>query len=696
MSITFTPDEVSAYYAERVPHLKQSQAAEWRGPCPIHHGKKDNFAVNPVNGVWFCHSECGRGGDILKLEEELTGSDFPTCKAKVLQLLSLTHPEFQLFSTDAGGESAGTCPTETGTPAEGLKEVERYPYQDVYGDLLFEVVRYEKPDGSKDFRQCRPDGKGDVIWNLEGIDRVPYHLPKVIKAETVYLPEGEKDVHTLEGWGLVASCNPGGAGGSHLYTGWGKHFHGAKIVILPDNDDRGRNHAAAVAVALLSVAASTRIVELPGLPPKGDVTDWRDAGGTFEKFCKLTEAAVPLNLKTLLALRTSWGLAGAKVSHKGQSSILATRCLSDIDAKPVSWLWPGRIARGKVSIIAGNPGLGKSQLAANIAAIVTTGGSWPVDQTKCELGDVVVLNGEDDPADTLRPRLEAAGADLKRVHFVDGVIVGGATNGATKAFSLAEDLQALGQTLEKIGSVAAVVIDPITAYLGNVDSHKNADVRALLTPLGELAARYNTAIIGVSHLTKAGGPQALMRVTGSLAFVAAARAAFLVTADPQDKARRLFLPMKNNIGPADEGLAFRIESATVPSPAGPLSTSRVVWESQPVSVTADEVMQSEMTPQNVSALTEAKEWLEGALADGPVCAAKVKEEAKAAGITLMTLRRATQALSVVKEKSSMKGGWLWSIQPKALNAGEVVQQPSLSTFGNNEHLQTLEELAAML
>jgi hypothetical protein len=107
-------------------------------------------------------------------------------------------------------------------------------------------------------------------------------------------------------------------------------------------------------------------------------------------------------------------------------------------------------------------------------------------------------------------------------------------------------------------------------------------------------------------------------------------------------------------------------------------------------------MQSEMTPQNVSALTEAKEWLEGALADGPVCAAKVKEEAKAAGITLMTLRRATQALSVVKEKSSMKGGWLWSIQPKALNAGEVVQQPSLSTFGNNEHLQTLEELAAML
>jgi hypothetical protein len=700
MSITFTADEVSAYYAERVPHLKQSQAAEWRGPCPIHHGKKDNFAVNPVNGVWFCHSECGRGGDVLKLEEELTGSDFPTCKAKVFQLLSLTHSKLQLFASDADGESAGTdalTPAETGAPAEGLKEVERYPYQNVDGDVLFEVVRYEKPDGSKDFRQCRPDGQGGVIWGLGGIERVPYHLPKLIKAETVYLPEGEKDVHTLEQWGLVASCNPGGAGGSHLYNGWGKHFHGAKIVILPDNDDRGRTHALAVATALFSVAPS-RIVELPGLPPKGDVTDWRDAGGTFEEFCKLTEAAAPLNPKTLLALRTSWGLAGAKVSQKGQPSILATRCLFDIDAKPVSWLWPGRFARGKVSMLAGNPGLGKSQLAANITAIVTTGGAWPVDQTKCEPGDVVVLNGEDDPADTLRPRLQAAGADLKRVHFVDGVIVGSATNGgkATKAFSLADDLQALGQTLERIGSVAAVVIDPITAYLGNVDSHKNADVRALLAPLGELAARHNTAIIAISHLTKAAGPQALMRVTGSLAFVAAARAAFLVTADPQDKARRLFLPMKNNIGPDDEGLAFRIESAIIQSSAGPLSTSRVVWESQSVSVTADEVMQSEMTPQNVSALTEAKEWLEATLADGPVCAAKVKEEAKAAGITLMTLRRATQVLSVVKEKSSMKGGWLWSIPAKVLNAGEVVQEKPLSTCGDPEHLPDLGGLADQL
>lgn len=156
-----------------------------------------------------------------------------------------------------------------------------------------------------------------------------------------------------------------------------------------------------------------------------------------------------------------------------------------------------------------------------------------------------------------------------------------------------------------------MVIDPITAYLGHTDSHKNAEVRGLLAPLSELAARRNTAIIGVSHLTKAVGSPALMRVTGSLAFVAAARAAFLVTADPQDKARRLFLPMKNSLGPDAEGLAFSIEAATVPSPAGDLATSRVSWESETVSMTADEAMQAENGPQDVSALAEATEWLQG-------------------------------------------------------------------------------------
>jgi hypothetical protein len=311
-AVHFTPGEVSIYYAVRVPHLKQRHTTEWRGACPIHHGKNDNFAVEPDTGRWFCHSTCGRGGDILELEAALSGGDFPTRKAEVLRLVGRVEPEYRHNGTRTNGNSAGTAPSKptkpTGT-AGAWREVARYPYRDRDGKLLFVVIRYLKPDGEKVFRQCRPDGRGGAIWNLDGIERVPYRLPELLKAQSVYLPEGEKDVHTLEGWGLVASCNPGGSGSSALYEGWADYFRDRHIVILPDNDGPGRKHAAAVAAGLLGAAASVRLVELPGLPAKGDVTDWQEEGGTFERFRELTEAAAPMNAAVLSELRTRWGLA---------------------------------------------------------------------------------------------------------------------------------------------------------------------------------------------------------------------------------------------------------------------------------------------------------------------------------------------------------------------------------------------------
>jgi putative DNA primase/helicase len=318
VSVDFSAPEVAAYYAARVPHLKQRRAAEWRGACPIHHGKNDNFAVEPDTGRWFCHSTCGRGGDILELEEALKGGGFPTRKAEVLRLVGRTEPEYRHYGTRTNGISAGTSPTKPTKPAGtagSWREIARYPYVGRDGSLLFEVIRYLKPDGGKTFKQGRPDGSGGILWNLDAIERVPYRLPKLLSAETVFLPEGERDVHTLEGWGLVASCNPGGSGNSHLYAGWADYFRNRHVVILPDNDGPGRKHAAVVAAALLSLASSVRIVELPGLPAKGDVTNWRDAGGTLEGFRELANAAAPMDAAALSELGTRWRLAGEKPVH---------------------------------------------------------------------------------------------------------------------------------------------------------------------------------------------------------------------------------------------------------------------------------------------------------------------------------------------------------------------------------------------
>jgi hypothetical protein len=377
---------------------------------------------------------------------------------------------------------------------------------------------------------------------------------------------------------------------------------------------------------------------------------------------------------------------GAAVLDECAGPSVVSRCMANIEAKPIRWLWPGKIARGKVFMLAGNPGLGKSQVTVSMAAIVSTGGQWPVDRTRCERGSVIILSAEDDAADTIKPRLMAAGADLSRVHMLDAVIdVDNCGEPTMRGFNLRTDLARLGDLMNKMGDVAMVVIDPITAYLGDTDSHKNAEVRALLAPLGELAARYGTAMVCVSHLNKGGGnSEALMRVTGSLAFVAAARGTFVVARDPDDNNRRLFLPLKNNIGKDESGLAFRIETRQA---CDNIETSCVSWEVEAVTVTADEALMSEERADNRSELDEAVGWLRERLAGGPLSANEIKAEAGQAGMAWATVRRAKNVLGVRPTKTRFDGGWEWALPSKVLKSVEDAQAKCVSTFGKVEHLR---------
>lgn len=336
-----------------------------------------------------------------------------------------------------------------------------------------------------------------------------------------------------------------------------------------------------------------------------------------------------------------------------------------IQRKPVRWLWPGKIARGKVTLIAGDPGLGKSQITASLAAIVTRGDPWPAGGARCEPGAVLFLSAEDDPEDTMRPRLEAVGADLARCHcagFVHDLDEQGGHR--ARAFSLKADLGRLAASLREIGNVSMVVIDPISAYLGNVDSHKTSDVRALLAPLTELAGAYGVAIVGVSHLNKSQAQDALQRVSGSLAFVAAARAAFIVAPDKARPSRRYLLPIKNNLGPDRVGYAFTVESTELPEG---IQTSRIVWEEEPVTVTADEILAAPADFGARNELDEAKEWLAGYLADGSKTVKDIQDAAEGNAYSWRTVERAKRDLGVLAEKQKIKGTksppWVWMLPP---------------------------------
>jgi len=164
----------------------------------------------------------------------------------------------------------------------------RYPYPDERGELLFEVVRFEP----KSFAQRRPDGRGGWVWGLDGVRRVPYRLPEFLNNEgAVYITEGEKDADRLADLGLIATCNPCGAG--NWRPELNQYFSGRDVVILPDNDGAGLDHAAQVERALCSVAKSLRVVWLSGLSPKGDVSDWLEGGHTASELEELTAQTPP-------------------------------------------------------------------------------------------------------------------------------------------------------------------------------------------------------------------------------------------------------------------------------------------------------------------------------------------------------------------------------------------------------------------
>ena len=290
-------------------------------------------------------------------------------------------------------------------------------------------------------------------------------------------------------------------------------------------------------------------------------------------------------------------------------SIIMTKRMSDVQPEPITWLWPSRIAQGKVTLIAGDPGLGKSMITVAMASHVSRGTPWPVDRSCCPQGDTIMVSAEDDPGDTIRPRLDAAGADVSRVHVLTMVSeLDRDGNPRERSFNLAKDIPGLDDLLRQTPECRLVTIDPVSAYLGGTDSHNNADIRALLTPLAAMASRHKVAVVAVTHLNKAQQANALYRASGSLAFVAAARAAYSVTKDPDDPDRRLILPLKNNLGDDRTGFAYTIIEADNGAPV-------LLWEDEPVEMTLEDLANA-VTERKPRPRDEAKSWLRNVLAAG--------------------------------------------------------------------------------
>src|SRR5215831_7849424 len=367
--------------------------------------------------------------------------------------------------------------------------------------------------------------------------------------------------------------------------------------------------------------------------------------------------------RTPIPLREVDAKADSKPARGGHLDVVNA---ASIRPEKVQWLWTGRLARGKHTCIAGEPGTAKSQVTIAITAAITTGGEWPCGEGRAPLGNVIILSAEDGAADTIVPRLMAAGADLNRVYVVSAV----RDADTRRAFNLQNDLHRLEKKIAEIGDVALVVIDPVSSYLGKTDSHKNSEVRGVLEPLSEMAERTRVAILSVTHFSKGGqnaGRKALDRFIGSVAFVGAPRAAFAAIADPDHKGRLLFLPVKNNLARPPQGLAYRIEEHLCGDAADGISAPRIVWEDEPVTMTANEALAADSAvPGTRTAKSEAMELLKEVLADGPMPAAQVVKIMSNHGLSEKPVRSARKALGVEIDRDGFgpRSKSMWSL-PKA-------------------------------
>ncbi|MEZ6141072.1 MAG: AAA family ATPase [Zavarzinella sp.] len=343
--------------------------------------------------------------------------------------------------------------------------------------------------------------------------------------------------------------------------------------------------------------------------------------------------------------------------------------MADVEPEEIRWLWPGRLAIGKLSLLAGMPGLGKSFLTCDMAARISRGWKWPCSEDRAPLGDVLLIAGEDGISDTILPRLIAIEADVNRIYVLKAAkVIEEDGKEATIAFDLS-NVELIRDALDEYPECKLVVIDPIGNYMGgNVDSHRDNQVRSVLTPLADIAAERGVAVLLVAHPPKSVSLNADDNVLGSRAYTGIVRSVFHLLADQENKRRRLFLSGKSNIGALAPGLAFTIDG----------NPARVEWELEPLEgFYANDAMLSISSDRGRKShkRNEAIEWLKTILANGPMDSTDVIEKATTAGFSEKTIQRAKIELQIISRKHGYTGNWQWELPIEGDHNAEDCQVP---------------------
>lgn len=323
--------------------------------------------------------------------------------------------------------------------------------------------------------------------------------------------------------------------------------------------------------------------------------------------------------------------------------------LDQIQPEDVQWLWPGRVPLGKITILQGDPGLGKSTIALDLASRITTAREMP-DGTTSDLGepaDVLLLSAEDGVADTIRPRLDAMGTQQTRITIPAD----------HRHFLVPSDASLILEAIQQ-RNAKLCVIDPLAAFLdATINSWNNQHVRRALTPLAQIASQTGAAILIVDHLNKRSGIPAIHRGSGSIGFNAAARSVLLVCKNPQEPETFVLSSVKNNLSAPSPSLSYRTVQAENKS-------VKLEWLGE-CPYEADELAAAAFEPVGSRKLQAARDFLLVRLGTGSALSKMVEKEAAEKGISARTLARARKDLGVVSQPCGLQGEWAISLPVRA-------------------------------
>lgn len=447
----------------------------------LRYGTNGSLSVNLEKGTWYDHENQIGGGVLAFIEQEL--------KLANGTAINWLH------------ENLGIS-----LPRNANQPVAAYDYSDETGNQLYQVVRFEP----KDFRQRRPDGAGGWIWKLDGVRQVPFHLPQLLAANdrTIHIVEGEKDVFALERLGLVATTNAGGAG--KWSRDFASFFNGADVVILPDNDQAGEEHAKKVADLLASSASRIRIVRLPGLPPKGDVSNWIANGGTAEKLAALCQDQKP---------------SDPRIERLAALNLISASTLLATTYREPTWSVPDLVPEG-LGLLAGKPKTGKSWLALDFGIAVASGG-YALGNIPCKQGDVLYLALEDTQR-RLNGRVKAV---------LQGKPAPEALSIATE-WKRADDggLDDIEMWLQLHPNARLVLIDTLQKVRGarKRDAGVYEDDYRAIAEYKKLSDKYTVPFLMVHHLNKMGNDDPLMAVSGTAGITGSADTILVLSREPND------------------------------------------------------------------------------------------------------------------------------------------------------------------